>query len=467
MSPTEIASRLEDRFALLAARSRVGPERHRTLRSTIEWSHDLLDDMERRLFRRLAVFPGEFGLDAAEFICGLVDLGRDRVADLLTALVHKSLITTTVDSNDTTRLRMLDTVREFAREKLEETDEAPTLAQLHCQFFTALAETSSPHLRGKAALEWRDRLGVDLNNYRAALKWSASDDPESNARLNTHLVDLWHFVGLVEEGEGWMNQALARYTSRTEIRAELLDSAGKISFWRAERDRNSAQRMECLDIYRSLGGGAGLARALAGVGEAAQWTDDFDAAHRYFEEAIQVASRTNDEVGLETILRFMGRLAMVEGNHAKARAFLNESISINEQNGDQRSKAWSMMYLGLNSVDSGDYVAAETQLRASLSISLALDLTIVVATCLMYFAALEAALSRPVRALRLAGAATSLARSAGAAPMRLTKPVVDRWLDRARRELGPRRSERSLEEGRAMARDRAIEYASEANRRPR
>jgi hypothetical protein len=172
-----------------------------------------------------------------------------------------------------------------------------------------------------------------------------------------------------------------------------------------------------------------------------------------------MSKQAADNGWIVVTLRNLGRLAIREADHARARSYLEESLSWNERLDDQLQKNWALMYLGLNAVDSGDLPLARTFLEEALTIGRDFDWTVGVATPLMYFAALAAAQPDPIRALRLAGASEALAESAGAAPIRLTRPIVERWLDRSRREVGLERSTAFSAEGRAMSRDRAIEYA--------
>jgi tetratricopeptide (TPR) repeat protein len=157
---------------------------------------------------------------------------------------------------------------------------------------------------------------------------------------------------------------------------------------------------------------------------------------------------------------------MKEGDNGRARAFLEESLAYYERIADQRPISWNLAYLGLNAIESGDFTAARSHLERALSIGRALDSTILVAIPLMYFAALAAAQSHPVRSLRLAEASESLAESTGAVPIRLTRSIVEGWLDKSRLELGPERLTACRSEGRAMTRESAIKYALTADSQP-
>lgn len=459
MSPDQILNRLKDRFGFLTGGSRTGPARHRTLQSAIDWSHDLLNDNERRLFRRLSVFAGSFSLEAIELVCSGADLEVSAITDLLGSLVDKSLVIAGDRESLQTRFRMLDTLHQYGRERLAESGEVERFQRGHFEFFKSLVEEASPNLRSREGHAWHQRLAEDISNLRAALEWSRGGDMRAHLRLVSALTFFWYVHGLVQEGDAWFEVALAAHTVRDELRAHALEGAGHISFWRADLDSYSSRCDEFLAIYRELGNQKGVGHGLTRVGEVAEWKGDLKKAHRCYDEALATSKQAADTGYIVVTLRNLGRLAIREADHARARTCLEESLSWNERFGDQLQKNWALMYLGLNAVDSGDLPVARSYLEEALTIGRDFDWIIGVATPLMYFAALAAAEPDSVRALRLAGASEALAESAGAAPIRLTRPIVERWLDRSRQEVGPERSAAFQAEGRAMSRERAIEYA--------
>ena len=256
-----------------------------------------------------------------------------------------------------------------------------------------------------------------------------------------------------------MTRALAAYTARDKVKARALEQAGQISYWRDDIESASSRWHECLDIYLELDDRHGIGRGLRWVGEVTEWQEDLESAHRLYDDGLAIAIETEDARLTGAILRHLGRLAMKEGDHVAARRYLDQSVSHFERIGDLRSINFAHGYLGLNAIETGDFAAARFHLEKALDIARALDLTIGVATPLMYFAALAAAQSYPTDALRIAGASEALAASAGAVPTRLTRPLVKRWLDQSRRALGPKRSASCWADGRAMGLERAIEYA--------
>lgn len=459
MSPDQILSRLQNRFELLTGGSRTGPSRHRTLQSALDWSHELLGDDERKLFRRVSVFAGGFSLEAVEQVCSDHDLDVDAIAGLLGSLVDKSLVVASVNGSAPIRFRMLETLQQYGQQRLAEHGEVEQLNRSHCEFFVSLAQEASPKLRGREQQVWHRRLMNDVSNLRLALQWSGIHEPDASLRLTIALSDFWYIDGLVEEGDGWLKRALGSYSHRNRLRAEALARGGLVSYWRDDIDTASARWHECMDIYRELDDRAGVGQGLRWLGELTEWQGDLEEARRCFDGSLAIAKEVGDETWIADILRQLGRLAMREEDHEKARTHLQESLAYYERIGDHRFINVVLGYLGLNAIDSGDLAAARSHLEAGMAIARVLDFTIGLATPLMYFAALAAAQGQPDRALRLCGASEALAASAGAVATRLTRPVVERWLDKSRLELGPKRSAAFRVEGRAMSRERAIEYA--------
>ena len=459
MSPDQMLERLQDRFGLLTGGSRTSPTRHRTLQSALDWSYDLLSDRERTLFRRLSVFAGSFTLDAIEAVCSDDDLEGGAITSLLGSLVDKSFVFVAGEVSASIRFRMLETVQQYGHEHLANSAELERLRRRHCEFFVVLTEEASPSLLGREQQAWQQRLAQDVGNLRAALEWSAGREPLANVRLNSALTDFWYIQGLVQEGDGWLKRALAGYTVRDKIRARALALGGQISYWRGDVGDYSAGCHEYLEICRELGDREGIGQALAWVGQVAEWQGNFEEAREYYESGLAISKEVENSRAIAYILRYMGRLAMKEGDSGRARAFLEESLAYYERIAARRAIGWNLGYLGLNAVESGDFTAAQSYLERALSIGRALDSTILVAIPLMYFAALAAAQSHPIRSLRLAEASESLAESTGAVPIRLTRSIVEGWLDKSRLELGPERVTACRSEGRAMTRESAIKYA--------
>ncbi len=405
------------------------------------------------------MYAGSFSLEAVEQVCSDPDLEVEAIAGLLGSLVDKSLVVASVEGSAPIRFRMLETLQQYGQERLAEHGEVERLNRCHSEFFGSVAQEASPKLRGHEQQAWHLRLADDVSNLRLALEWSVGHEPDASLRLIIALTDFWYIAGLVEEGDGWLKRALGSYSARNRLRAEALARGGLVSYWRDDIESASARWHECLDIYRELDDLAGIGQGLRWVGELTEWQGDLEGAHKCFDGSLAIAREADDAMSIADLLRQLGRLAMKEGDHENAHTYLQESLTYYKRIGDHRFINVVHGYLGLNAIDRGDFAAARSHLEQGLAIARVLDFTIGLATPLMYFAALAAAEGHPSRALRLSGASEALAASAGAVATRLTRSVVERWLDQSRLELGPKRSAAYWAEGRAMSRERAIEYA--------
>ena len=459
MTPDQILDRLQDRFVLLTGGSRTGPARHRSLQFALDWSHALLSLAEQTLFRRLSVFAGSFSLEAVEHVCSDDHLEVAAVPGLLASLVDKSLVVAAPGGSTAIRFRILETLHRYGQERLEESGELERLHRRHCEFFVSLAEEALMKLRGPDLKTWHERLAEDISNLRVALAWSHRREPVASLRLSCGLYDFWLIHGLVLEGNGWAEGALANYAARDEVRAAALGDGGWLSYWCNDVAGASARWNECLDIYQELGDRRGVGHSLIQLGTLALWKGDLRRMHEYGEAGLAIARELEDVEWIWPALRHLGLLAIMEHDHTRARVYLEESLSWIERSGNQRQRHHSLQYLGMNALESGDYAAARSLLNEALSIADALDFRIGVVGTLMFLAVLAAAQSNPVRALRLAGASESLSEPLAHDPLRVSKPLVERWLEPIRQELGPERSTIWLAEGRAMPEEHAIEYA--------
>ncbi len=297
LDPQQIATRLDDVFGLLSSTSRDTPPRHRTLRSTIEWSHDLLTEPERILFRRLAVFAGGFTLDAAEAVAALPD-----VLDLLSSLVDKSLVMLETEALEA-RYRMLETVRQFARERLQEAGEAAELGRRHAQFFLGRAETAEPFLSNQTE-GWQERLVEDLGNLRAAADWFEQDGEAITAALQLAAALHWFWFGLghYREARRRLETALNRSgTGRTRERGRALSSLATYMALQGESATLRPVAEESVEILRETAGpSADLVCALVVSGQSFLLEGDLDGAARVAAEALALSARCGRATGSPT-----------------------------------------------------------------------------------------------------------------------------------------------------------------------
>jgi predicted ATPase len=277
LTPQAMLARLESRLQLLTGGARDLPTRQQTLRGTIAWSHDLLDEGERALFRRLAVFVGGCSIETAEAVGNLArdpSTGAGRalaveVLDGLESLVVKSLLRPQETPSGESRFTMLETIREYALEKLAESGEMAAVRQQHAAYYLALAEEAQLKLRGSQQEPWMNRLDEELGNLRAALEWwSERGEAEQGLRLGTAMYRFFYLHGYLSEGREWLAQLLAMTgpaasaTAQTTVRAKALDAAGNLALFQRNHAAARAFMEESLALKRELGDERGIANSL-------------------------------------------------------------------------------------------------------------------------------------------------------------------------------------------------------------
>lgn len=375
LSPREIRARMQHRLEFLTHGPRDLPARHRTLRHAIAWSHDLLDANEGTLFARLAVFAGGWTLEAAQTICGNgLEIGRE-----MQSLLDKSLVRRDEGGMDNTRLTMLETIREYALERLRESAEESRVRDRHLDYFLALAEEGEPELHGPHQSEWLDRLERERDNLRAALDWAqqAENSTEKGLRLAGALWWFWYTRGYHTEALERYHQVLTRSEGfATPARAKALNAAGfmhavqgnsaaarqlldeALALASAQQDKlNSAWALhilarealsqddyagarslasKALELWRELRAAWGIADSLNSLGEMAFLQGDDEQARMWYEEAVIMFRKLQDQDLLALPLRRLGQIALHQGNHARAIAMCKESLALNVQVGNQQ-----------------------------------------------------------------------------------------------------------------------------------
>jgi predicted ATPase/class 3 adenylate cyclase len=323
--PEELLSRLERALSFLTG-GRDVPERHRTLRGAIDWSHDLLEEPERIVFRRLSVFAGGCTLEAAEAVCGRDEVGLEPV-EAISALHDKSLLRREEASESQVRLTMLDTIREFARERLEASGEWPEIERRHAVFFVRTAEWAAPLLGGPDREQWLAKLDRELDNFRAAIRWAIqSGESELGLRLAAALNSFWVFRGHLKEGRRHLEELLSLHTSGESpaSRAAALSVTSDLAGWQGDYDVAHRLAEESLRMYRELGDMAGLAARLGVMGFSRIEADPAEAL-RLLEQGVEAFRQAGAPPEMEESLRGIGLLKMRLGRFQEARAHLEEA----------------------------------------------------------------------------------------------------------------------------------------------
>jgi predicted ATPase/class 3 adenylate cyclase/DNA-binding CsgD family transcriptional regulator len=365
LSLAEIVDTLHDRFRLLTGGARTAVRRQQTLRASVDWSHALLTASERVLFRRLAVFLGGFDLDAAQAVAGGGDVERYQVLDQLTLLVDKSLVVAD-DSRGRTRYRLLETVRQYALEKLGESDEADAVRSHHRDHYTSIAAPVDA-LGGSDYEQRLERAEMEFDNLRAAFAWSCENSDTALAlTLASSLQPLWFARGRVLEGLAWSDAVLTNEVARdTELSASvraraLADKAVLHSAFGAVDSVDHAR--QALALARGTDDTAVLARALTACGLAAAYNAEL--AGECFAEAIKLARELDDKWRLSQILAWQAHAAIVVGDPIAAGLVAEEGRDVADAIGDRFNSRHCRMCLGLSQVYGGDLDGALAQFRA-------------------------------------------------------------------------------------------------------
>ena len=470
----QIVARLDDRFRLLTSGSRTALLRHQTLRATIDWSYDLLGEDERCVLCRLSVFVGGWTLEAAEAVCAdrepaeSAHIAPAQVLDHLSQLVNKSLVSAERAPGQETRYRMLETIRQYASEKLTDSSEAHTIRNRHLDYFVEWVERAEPELHRPQQLDWLNRLEADYDNLRAAVAWAeachqAGDaDEERGLRLVGALLHYWHARGHLSEARRWANTALAGTSSRTLARAHALRVAGWLA-WRVYDSTTARAKLEeSAAIYQEWGeaGRWGLAETLNCLGLDAGRRGDSISAQKYFEESLDLWRVVGSAWGIARSLNNLGSGATLRGDYDAARVLLAEGLATARAAGDAGIVSLLLWTYGENLAAQSDDTLARAHWTEGLRICRKLGDIWRSTGLIRSVAELEARSGETTKleqAARLWGTAEALLTARGDAGP--DNESTDRDIAAARAQLGEARFEAAWAEGAALTLNEAIDYA--------
>ncbi len=467
--PMAILSRLDRSLALLTSSARDVPERQRTLRGAIAWSHDLLDTPERTLFRRLAVFVGGCTGDGARAVCDPNDeLGFD-ILDILGTLVDKSLLKPVRSPGGEPRFLMLETIREYGLERLTESGEAELIQRRHEDHFVALARAAEPELLGAHPTEWLDRLDAEQDDLRAAIQ-RAADDGRIEVALDTAAA-LWRFWqqrGHLVEARETLRALLDRppAASPTKARARALGGLGSVAYWQADTTTARRAYAEAVDIERRLDDQAGLAEALYNAGFVDALIGDGPRARAVYDEAIRIYEAIGDRRGLLNVREALVFILLHSGDLSAARAVEQQTLADFRIAGESLRIASALSAVTAIDVLDGRFEAAHESLDEALAMFRAAGDMQRVSSLLTMAAALALGEGEPERAARLSGAAAVLMEPLGhvATPMQLLR--MDDPVPAARAALGDQAFEAAYAAGRTLSLDEALELAGSKTAEP-
>ena len=423
LNPQAILGRLEHRLGLLSGGSRDLPERQQTLRGAIAWSHDMLDEEERRLFASLSVFAGGATLSAIESLCR-AGLQAD-VFDTVASLVDKSLVRQREGAGDEPRYEMLETIREFAAEQLAASGRAADLQAQHAQLYAQLADEARDRLTGPESRAWLDRLEAEHGNLHAAVSWAERDGPvESGLRILAGAWRFWQRRGYLVEGLGHAERLLARTDDSIEpaLMVTALEAAGGLAYWVGDMQRAATWYDQWIELARASGDRASEAAALYSRSFAYLFTTDpskdemqhgLSLARAALESSLAISRELGDRHGMGQALWALANAEYEARRSAEARAYALQALENLEGTDDAFLTGWVSFTVGVSYIIDSDPAEAFTWLQRGLRLFIdAAD----VSGYALIFDAMSMALDRAgdrEKAAWFAGAVASLERTTG------------------------------------------------------
>jgi predicted ATPase/serine/threonine protein kinase len=500
LSPSSLLARLASRFQLLTGGARDLPQRQQTLRAAMDWSYDLLNAAEQRLFRRLSVFVGGCNLEGVEAVCDTKgDLNLD-LLDGMASMVDKSLVQQAERTNDETRFVMLETIREYALEKLQASREEALTKRAHAAYCLVLAEEEASEPSGAEGTEWLERLALEHDNFRAGLEWlTQTGDSEWGLRLGSALFRFWETHEYLTEGRDWLGKLLklAGAAGPAKARVRALFAAGVLAAEQGDyasaetlisESQNIARQLgdnkgvavslnalgvlardggnvaaahvlfeESLALWRDLGDLKAVARALSNLANVVKLQADYARALSLYTECLSIFRGLGDRTGVALSLNYQGDVARDQGDSAAARTLYEQGLAIFRDLGDRWGIAGTLADLGSLAREQQDYQRAHAFYRESIIIFRQLDHKRGIARLLECFACLAAAQFQAERSLRLAGAAAALRQNIGAPLTPAEQTKLEASLEPSRCAMTNTAGETAWLEGNSLPAEKAVE----------
>ena len=454
LEPEAMLERLESRLELLTAGPRDAPARQRTLRATLDWSFELLDGDEQQLLGKLAVFSGGCSLAAAEAVC-------DADVDALASLADKSLLRREETPEGEPRFRLLETIREYALERLAERGEAEQLHRRHAEHVRDEAEAAATRLRaGEPSAEIYARLEADLDNIRAALRWAETADPELMLQIAGLLKLFWRVRGHLDEGRHWLESALGHAgPEATPGRAQALEAAGALAQRRGDYGSAKASWQEGLDCWRALADDQGVARCLGDLGSVFDLEGDSERAISLYEESADLLRRLGLDYELGPVLSNLGVCLMSQGKLDEGARLYEEAVEVCRASGRDEQLVISLFNLGRVSTLQGRYEAAGDLFEQALGAARELGYREMIAYSLKGIGEVRAHGGEPEAAARLLGASDRLFAELGAHVEATEWETYERTVEHLEEELGDDAYAAAHAEGQALPLEQSLALA--------
>lgn len=459
LNPQDLANRLGNSLALLTGGARDLPARQQTLRNTIKWSYDLLDQREQSLFYRLGVFAGGFTMEAAEALSG-ADL-----MDELEHLVEQSLLKAEFKGSGT-RYWTLEPVRQFAAELIDLSPGADQIKESHATYFAELAMTAQPLLQGPRQLEWLSRLDDENDNLRAAMAWALeAGRADIGAKLGWGLWMFWWLHGHQEEGRKSMEAFLDKQPGDPD-RCIIVGIAGAMALVQGDYRRSIEYMKECIALARQLQDYPRLAFGLHTLGLASLNEPDLQTAQASFEEALPMFLMAGDKLMVSGLRTHIGTVALIKGDLDGAEASMSEALVLAREIGDNVSTYFALYNLAQVALSREDFDRAGPLLAEGLALAGEVQDQTNLAYYLEGWAIVLGHRGESERSARLIGASLHLREEAAVAEYNYltpSRPLYERTVNAVKSKLGPDRFEDAQREGRAMTLRQAVAYALESS----
>jgi non-specific serine/threonine protein kinase len=458
LPPEAISSRLERSLSLLTGGSRDLPDRQQTLRSTIAWSYNLLSEGSKRLLAVCSVFRGGISLEVIESVCeASAEIGMP-VLDGLQELVDQSLLRQ-VSPSAAPRYAMLETIREFAADRLAEMPAADRVRESHAAAFLAMTlEVGGPPVTVPNERDWLPRLDTEHNNIRAAIDWYRQESPATALRIAAAMCGFWSLHGHFTEGRERLRSLLGIVAGRNALRASALTGAGLLAIDQGDYADAAARLNDSSDLSRALADRIGEGLATAYLARCMVSSSRFEEADCHAQRALALLSDANYRPGVALALMYSGLVAIFTDRLEAASELLGRCAGLCRKLGMQALGTRSLQMLGIARLDLGDLAGARNALADAISASVDLGDQFPIPVELAGFAGLAASTGRPRLALRLAGAAEACIAASQSTMPEPIQVSLDRWLAPARRALGAA-ADKMLAEGRRMTVQDAVAAA--------
>jgi predicted ATPase/DNA-binding XRE family transcriptional regulator len=467
LDPGTLLSRLDQ--ALSTSWKRDLPDRQKTMRATLNWSYDLLSTPERALFSRLSIFVGGFTLEAAEAVVATGETDVEEVLGLLGSLVEQSLVTVKPGASGEVRYGMLEPIRQYALEKLEENGEAGQTQRRHAAFFLGLAEEARSDLRGAQQVEWLARLEQENGNLRAAISWAlAEDEAETATRLGWALWMFWWLRDHQQESRRWIEALLERDTP-TAVRPRAIQVAAMTAYLQGDRERSARYLMKALELSQKASDTLCLAYVWFWLGLEAVDREDFEKATSCLDEALPLFRESGEEGMVTAVYDRLGMVALRQGDHDRATPMLEEALAQSRKRSDRLGTYSALYFLAQIALARGDHSVATCMLKEGVALAAQVGPRGGLVYLLEGLAAAAEARGEAERSARLFGVGQGLLQVLEAPvykhyrPKRSLRPL-ERTMAAVRSRLGEEAFEEARSEGQAMSFEQAVAYALETDK---